>query len=411
MKILIVDDAKETRESLHNIIKMKINSNYKIMEAENGLDALGIVDSFQPDIVLTDVLMPKMDGIRFTSILKSQSETKHIFIAAITGLSGEEQIEKIYASGVDFYIAKPFQLDDIVARLKVITSLITQKRNIPNTTPAVVYNCFQDEYIKHYFTTFTITQENDLFLIFDYFSKQSIKYNSILLKDFMVMLVKTYRKMDTEKKEFDLIIEESESYIYITANDKSFVSTIEDLVDKHSNLLKYKRNTQAVSFRISVVKFMQLKDENTNTQIYQNELISAYDLMIVSSDDLEIYVEELKEALSDYKSLCVDDDTYNSSLHMILTTLFNQYTSIFKKVPEFDRISIALQSVTSLIDLSKNKLFSPNENELLIKNIDSLNAIVSLWVEKVIVTQESRDVHEYDYQIMNICSELEKSFN
>ena len=214
MRILIVDDAKEIRESLRNIIKVKINDTYEIEEAEDGLEALGLVESFKPDIVLTDILMPKMDGIRFTSILKSQSETKHIFVAAITGLSGEEQIEKIYASGVDFYIAKPFQLDDIIARLKVITSLITQKSSIPDLKPSVVYNCFKDERIKRYFVTFSIAQEDDIFLIFDYFTNQDIRYNSIILKDFMVALVKTYRKMDAKNKIFDLIIEESD-YIYI----------------------------------------------------------------------------------------------------------------------------------------------------------------------------------------------------
>jgi len=351
MKILIVDDEKETRESLHNIIKVKINQAYEVMEAEDGLEALGMIDSFKPDIVLTDILMPNMDGIRFTSILKSQPQTKHIFVAAITGLSGEEQIQKIYASGVDFYISKPFQLDDIVARLKVITSLITHKSFIPTEKPSIVYNCFKDEYIKHYYVTFSISQEDDIFLIFDYFSNQNTTYNSILLKDFMVTLIKTYRSMDTKNKIFDLIVEESESYIYITVRDEYFMRAIEMLVDKHSTILEYAKNKNAFSFRVNMVSLLDNSKTSTHdkSNIYQNELISATELMRVSSDDIQEYVDELKDALDEYRLLCGGDNTYNELLNLTLVNLFDQYTKLFKKVPEFDRVSIALQSIAVLI--------------------------------------------------------------
>jgi len=410
MKILIVDDAKETRESLHNIIKVKINSEYEIAEAEDGLEALGLVDSFKPDIILTDILMPKMDGIRLTSILKSQDETKHIFVAAITGLSGEEQVEKIYASGVDFYIAKPFQLDDIVARLKVITSLIKQERVVPEVKSTIVYNCFEDEYIKHYFTTFSISKEDDIFLIFDYFSKQDIKYNSILLKDLMVTFVRAYRKMDENNKIFNLIIEESESYIYITAKNTAFLSAIEKLVDKHSTLLEYKKTSKAVSFRIHIAKFIQV-DKIEKIHIYQNELISAKELMIISSDDLKIYIKELQEALLDYRSLCNDDSTYNTSLYLTLVTLFDKYTHIFKKVPEFDKISIILQNIADLIHSSKNKTFTKSKNIQFIKHIEELNITIETWILNIIVDQSAMDVHYIDNKIINICRLLKDDFN
>ncbi len=413
MKILIVDDAKETRESLHNIIKVKINATYEIAEAENGLDALGLVESFAPDIILTDVLMPKMDGIRFTSIIKSQADTKHIFVAAITGLSGEEQIQKIYASGVDFYISKPFQLDDIVARLKVITSLITHKSSIPDIKPSVVYNCFKDEKIKHYFTTFSITQEDDIFLVFDYFSNQDIKYNSLLLKDFMVTLIKTYRKVDVKGRTFDLIIEESENFIYITIRDEYFKKAIEHLVDKHSSVLEYSRNSSAFSFRIDIVSFVRKNKEilKPELQSYQNELISATEFMIIVSDDILDYVEELEASLQEYRSLCNEDPTYNESLQLTLVNLFDQYTRLFKKVPEFDRVLIALQSIAVILYDNKTKKFNDSKNSKIIKHLKDLSLNIELWIENVIVKQVASDVHYLDYKIMSNCSQLEEDFS
>ncbi|MEA1918378.1 MAG: response regulator [Campylobacterota bacterium] len=413
MKILIVDDSKETRESLLNIIKIKIDATYEIECAEDGLEALGIVESFKPDIVLTDILMPKMDGIKFASLLKSQNETKHIFIAAITGLSGEEQIKRIYSSGVDFYISKPFQLDDIVARLKVITSLMKQTDGVSSLKASSVFNCFHEEYIKHYYTTFTITQENDIFLIFDYFSKQNIEYNSIILKDLIVTLIKSYRKMQTEHKKFDLIIEESEEYIYLTLKDDAFVTTIEQLVDKHSALFEYKRDANVISFRINIISFIEPKQDviSDKPNKYQNELISATELMTISSDDLDIYVDELQDALLDYRSLCNEEAVYNISLRLTLVTLFDNYTSIFKKVPEFDRVSLALQSVALLIKNSKNKKFSKEVNSELIKQIEELNITIEQWIKKVIVKQNSSDVHSSDYKIISCCTALENIFD
>ena len=412
MKILIVDDAKETRESLHNIIKVKINALYEIAEAEDGLEALGLIESFKPDIVLTDILMPKMDGIRFTSIIKSQPQTKHIFVAAITGLSGEEQVEKIYASGVDFYIAKPFQLDDIIARLKVITSLITHKSHIPDLKPSVIYNCFKDEHIKHYYVTFSITQEDDIFLIFDYFSNQNISYNSILLKDFMVTLVKTYRRMDIKDKAFDLIIEESESFIYVTVRDDDFMKSIELFVDKHNSIVEYARNKHAFSFRINIVSFINNNNDirKGNINRYQNELISAKELMTISSDDIQDYVGEVYEALKEYQALCNDDNTYNESLHLTLVNLFDQYTRLFKKVPEFERVTIALQSVAILIQKNKIKKFTKSENTEILSYLKELNINIDSWIKDVIVNQDSSDIHYSDYKIMSNCRLIEKYF-
>ena len=413
MKILIVDDAKETRESLHNIIKMKIDASFEIQEAEDGQEALAIVDTFKPNIILTDILMPKMDGIRFTELIKSNPQTRDIFIAAITGLSGDEQIQKIYASGIDFYIAKPFQLDDIVARIKVITSLITKKGSVPEEKPSVVYNSFNDENIKHYFTTFSITQEDDIFLIFDYFSKQNVKYNSIALKDFMVTLVKTYREIEGENKKFDLIIEESDTFIYITIEDALFIQAIEYLVKKHTNLVKYKRKEDTISFRINIRAFLFTPKRILIDDVgkYKKELISATELMENCSQEVLQEINTIEEALLDYRAIHEENYKYVTSLNLVLVKLFDNYAKLFKKVPEFDRVLIALQSVAVLIKESNSEKFDSLINSKLINNIEELNIVVETWIQNVIVNQDSHDIHDNDSKIMDICKVIEESFS
>jgi len=93
MNILITEDAQETREVLKNIIAYSIDESAMIFEADNGVDALEIIKNNPIDILLTDIMMPNMDGFELITRVKSNDATKDIFVAAITGFSGEEQIE------------------------------------------------------------------------------------------------------------------------------------------------------------------------------------------------------------------------------------------------------------------------------------------------------------------------------
>jgi len=408
MKILIVDDAKETRETLHNIIKAKIDVACEIEEAEDGLDALEVIKRFQPEIVLTDIMMPRMDGIRLTSKIKSQKLTKDIFVAAITGLSGEEEIKKIYASGVDFYIAKPFQLDDIVARLKVITALVTQ--NSPTSTKAlVVHNCYNDNSVRHYFTTFSISKEDDVFLIFDYFSKQNVDYDSLILKDFMVTLIKTYKHIKDANAKFHLIIEESEKYIYVTLNDSVFIDSFNSLASKHSSLIDYKKSDTAFSFRIDINTFIEtpesLQDEGITP--FENELLFATELIEACGDDIYKPISDIKKEIKEYKVLCSAGYKFNAALHTNVTALFKNYTLLFSKVPQFDKIELHFITLNKKIIKLEPSLLNDEERNNLIEYINELNFLTSQWIKDVVITQESADVHFLDFDILSVCKKIE----
>jgi CheY-like chemotaxis protein len=411
IKILIVDDAKETRETLHNIIRAKIDTECEIKEAEDGLDALNVIESFQPEIVLTDIMMPKMDGIRLTSEIKSHEKTKNIFVASITGLSGEEEIKKIYASGVDFYIAKPFQLDDIVARLKVIIALVTQKS--PSSTNAlVVYNCYNDNTVKHYFTTFSISKEDDIFLVFDYFSKQNIDYDSLILKDFMVTLIKTYEHIKDDGAKFHLIIEESEKYIYVTLNDSAFIDSFNSLASKHSSLIEYKKSEEAFSFRINLNSFVEVADSLQKEEItpFENELVLAIELIEVCGDDIYKPISDIKKEIKEYKVFCGGGYKFNDALHASIIRLFQNYTLLFSKITPFEKIALLFSNLEMKFKVLDISILNDQYYNELMRYVDELNLLISQWIKDVIITQESMDVHYMDFQIMNVCKNLENLF-
>ncbi len=110
--ILVVDDDKEIVESIDIYLK---NEGYKIYKAYNGLDALDIIANEKIHLLLMDIMMPKLDGIKATIKIR---EEKNIPIILISAKS--EDTDKILGLniGADDYITKPFNLLELVARVK-----------------------------------------------------------------------------------------------------------------------------------------------------------------------------------------------------------------------------------------------------------------------------------------------------
>ena len=102
--ILIVEDEKNIRELLKDILLPY----YQVREAADGEEALKEVEQKQPDIIISDVLMPKLDGITLTDILKSNERTAHIPVIHISAKNSIEDQNNAYNHGTDLYIPKPF---------------------------------------------------------------------------------------------------------------------------------------------------------------------------------------------------------------------------------------------------------------------------------------------------------------
>jgi len=114
MNILIVDDEKLIR----NVIKTySLNENYNVYEAENGIEAINIITKNNIDIVILDIMMPKMDGFEALQKIKSIKNVPVIMLSA-----RKEEIDKLnsFELGVDDYVTKPFSPKELMARVKVI---------------------------------------------------------------------------------------------------------------------------------------------------------------------------------------------------------------------------------------------------------------------------------------------------
>lgn len=120
-KILIVEDD----EFLANIHVTKFNlEGFKVFRAADGEQALKLARSKSPDIILLDVLLPKLDGFSVLKILKAEEETKKIPVILLTNLGQRDDVQKGLELGAQDYLLKThFKPSQIVAKVKKILAL------------------------------------------------------------------------------------------------------------------------------------------------------------------------------------------------------------------------------------------------------------------------------------------------
>lgn len=117
MKILIVDDEPAIRDLLSfNLLQ----NGYTVYEADNGKDALALVEKENPDLVLLDLMLPEIDGLEVCRRLKANSLTKDIAIIMLT--AKKDEIDKILGLelGADDYVTKPFSVREVMSRIKAV---------------------------------------------------------------------------------------------------------------------------------------------------------------------------------------------------------------------------------------------------------------------------------------------------
>ena len=111
VKVLIVDDEKLERVLINNSVEWERNGLEVIGEASNGEEALEFFDMNQPDLILTDINMPFMDGVTFAQRIRERSENCHIIM--LTGYREFEYARKAVALGVDEFLVKPINAKEV----------------------------------------------------------------------------------------------------------------------------------------------------------------------------------------------------------------------------------------------------------------------------------------------------------
>lgn len=126
MKILVVEDDPEIRTLIAYFLKKE---KYEVEICDNGLDALKLLNKFEPDLIVLDLMLPNLDGMSFTDMVRSMPEKYgNPYIIMLTAKTEVEDVLKGLNTGADDYMKKPFDPRELILRIKKLIGR-NQKKN------------------------------------------------------------------------------------------------------------------------------------------------------------------------------------------------------------------------------------------------------------------------------------------
>ncbi len=150
LHILIVEDNDELRNFMHHAL----NDAFEILATEDGIPAWETIQKQLPDLVVSDIMMPDMDGFELCRLIKSTFETSHIPVILLTALTGKAEQLRGLGLGADDYLTKPFDIALLRERIKTIIKNREIVRNKAlklikdNTGEPVLSNNLNDQFVR-----------------------------------------------------------------------------------------------------------------------------------------------------------------------------------------------------------------------------------------------------------------------
>lgn len=126
LKLLVVDDHAEFRNFLFN----ELSEKYAVLVAANGQEGLQKARAEQPDLIVTDVMMPVMSGTELCRALKSDVSISHIPVILLTAKTSDEAQIEGFEAGADAYLSKPFNLEILLLRIENLLEQQTQRKEL-----------------------------------------------------------------------------------------------------------------------------------------------------------------------------------------------------------------------------------------------------------------------------------------
>ena len=132
LTILVADDDFATRLSITDYLEI---TGYSVIPAENGKEALGLVEEFQPHLIVTDITMPEMDGYEFVRRVRTRPAFRLLPVIFLTERTSTQERIRGYQMGCDNYLAKPFELQELAAVIRSLLDRYALIAQAPSHSP------------------------------------------------------------------------------------------------------------------------------------------------------------------------------------------------------------------------------------------------------------------------------------
>ncbi len=258
--ILIIDDTITNLTILANLL-----DKYDVIESTSGADALDIIeDEEHIDLILLDIMMPKMDGYEVCQRLKANNKTKDIPVIFITAKTDEQSVEKAFDVGGIDYVAKPFRPKELLARVKTQLNIqylktIEMEHHKQKAFSSLMHN------IAHHW-------RQPLSVISTYASSMSMQEELGLLNS--QAIIKNSNNIVEQCEYLSKVIETFTSFVNNSNNQTEFY--LQDLIKKNYSLLFHNANTSTVNIEL---------DDSILLNTHYSQLLQV--LLILTTNSIE----------------------------------------------------------------------------------------------------------------------------
>jgi two-component system CheB/CheR fusion protein len=134
VRVLVIDDDVDNAASLEFALRL---GGHDVAVAHNGTTALALARRFRPDVVISDVGLPGMDGYAVARAFRADETLRDIYLVAVSGYTRQEDLDRAAVAGFDRYFVKPVTLEDLTGAIRDGCPPVRATAGAPFTSPAV----------------------------------------------------------------------------------------------------------------------------------------------------------------------------------------------------------------------------------------------------------------------------------
>lgn len=440
LRLLIADDDEDNRLVLRATCRNL--ESFEIRDAADGIEAVEIAQSWEPHVILMDIMMPRMDGFEASKIIK-EKYPKTVIIA-VTGIIDSRVEEKMSLIGIDIYIHKPIDRDLIRFKLQSVASSFHLKQgHFKERSKKITINPFNSD-IPSYKTIFDIIDAEAMMefgmWLFDRYNGKSAsgKFDKVI-ELFYKLMSQGEKKGET----MTIIVEESYEEFYITMKFEEAIvleKKILDMLNEFGTEVIFESNILCA--RLSKPKEIFLQESSENLQVkkvFSENINIAITKEIPKEvraiDDVEKkllhqsfihktsaadYVKEIGDILDEVLDLSSIDEEWKERLNAIdkepsqrhfeefVDAVLNAYVRVINNLFEFTALAYALTSLGVFIKDNAGVISQDgSKTKMMIMLLEHLGQDLTSWREHIFILQDTADIHYLDSSFFSSCMQIE----
>lgn len=448
LRLLIVDDVEDNRLVLNAICRKM--EGFEIQEAVDGLDAIAVCEEWHPHIILMDVMMPNLDGLEASKVIKSRFPETVIMV--VTAVIDPQMEANMAAIGAAAYVHKPIDKELVRFKLQSFGAFLRSKNGIHSKlSTKEALNPFCSD-VRHFKTIFDITDAEGMmdfgvWILSRCEERQALSSSKI---DPMIELFYELMRQGLRAEEqVSIIIEESFEEIFITMKfDKPIVlkSKTQELVDDLQSYCIIRQNfacvrlnigvnqpkaepisvsTKAPEVRIEVsplplplsegedIKEVRVLQDKEQTLLRQSfvQKTSAFEYVADIGGDVLDEIRDLESLDEDWKEklTILESEPLIDNIYQFTDGVLAVYVKAINNLFEFTALAYALSSLgTFMKEHADVIIHDPKKVKMLVMLTEHLGSDLTSWREHIFALQDAADIHYLDSSFFSSCMQIEQ---